>query len=109
MSSGSAAKRPTMVILAMGRGGVVEKARRVVRRGARGMGRSMGCMVVVRVDVGCYSGCDRIVAGWDLRWVDSTLMVRVGVGWLGDVNEGFATSFWLRSVLSYTGASPTQE
>ena len=56
-----------MVILAMGRAGVVEKARRVVRRGARWRGRSKGSMVELRVDVNCGVRCKRTAAGWDLR------------------------------------------
>ena len=59
-----------MVILAMGRVGVVEKARRVVRRGTRWKERIAGSMVNSRAMAGCIGRFKRAGAGQCLRWID---------------------------------------
>lgn len=60
-----------MVILAIGRVGVVEKARRVLRRGTRWKERNAGSMVDSSAIGGCVGRFKRAAAGQGVRWIDA--------------------------------------
>lgn len=75
-----------MVILAIGRVGVVEKARRVVRRGARWRGRSAESMMDIRVNGDCCVRYKRRAAGQDFKWGEAGDSRRIDCWLLGDVD-----------------------